>query len=67
MRDMDKAKEQLVDELVELRQRAAEREAAQMKDDFVSTEHLFLALVDASSSIRNLSFLQEGVSVTRLS
>ncbi|MGD2049019.1 MAG: Clp protease N-terminal domain-containing protein, partial [Chloroflexota bacterium] len=28
--------------------RAAEREAAKMKDDFVSTEHLFLALVDVS-------------------
>jgi ATP-dependent Clp protease ATP-binding subunit ClpB len=38
--------------------RAAEREAAKMKDDFVSTEHLFLALVDASPSIYNLSFLQ---------
>ena len=35
--------------------RAAEREAAKMKDDFVSTEHLFLALVDVAKDIRNLS------------
>lgn len=34
--------------------RAAEREAAKMKDDFVSTEHLFLALVDVAKDIRNL-------------
>ena len=37
--------------------RAAERESAKMKDEFVSTEHLFLALVDASSSIHSLKFL----------
>ncbi|MFN2190305.1 MAG: ATP-dependent Clp protease ATP-binding subunit, partial [Candidatus Promineifilaceae bacterium] len=35
--------------------RAAEREASKMKDDFVSTEHLFLALVDAAEKIRNLA------------
>jgi len=34
--------------------RAAERESAKMKDDFVSTEHLFLALVDVAKDIRNL-------------
>ncbi len=34
---------------------AAEREASKMKDDFVSTEHLFLALVDAARNIRNLA------------
>ena len=37
--------------------RAAEREAAKMKDEFVSTEHLFLALVEASSSINSLKYL----------
>jgi len=43
--------------------RAAEREASNMKDDFVSTEHLFLALVDAANSIRNLSpLMQAGIS-----
>lgn len=42
--------------------RAAEREASKMKDDFVSTEHLFLALVDAANSIRNLSpLMQAGI------
>ncbi|MGH2535953.1 MAG: ATP-dependent chaperone ClpB [Candidatus Promineifilaceae bacterium] len=35
--------------------RAAERQASQMKDDFVSTEHLFLALVDAAGQIRSLA------------
>jgi ATP-dependent Clp protease ATP-binding subunit ClpB len=35
--------------------RAAEREAAKMKDDYVSTEHLFLALVDIAKDIRNLA------------
>ncbi|MCI0394141.1 MAG: ATP-dependent chaperone ClpB, partial [Chloroflexi bacterium] len=39
--------------------RAAEREASKMKDDFVSTEHLFLALVDAAKDIRALSPLVE--------
>jgi ATP-dependent Clp protease ATP-binding subunit ClpB len=39
--------------------RAAEREAAKMKDDFVSTEHLFLALVDEAGAIRSLSPLVE--------
>lgn len=39
--------------------RAAEREASKMKDDFVSTEHLFLALVDVASRITNLSPLSE--------
>lgn len=39
--------------------RAAEREAARMKDEFVSTEHLFLALVDAAGQIRSLSPLTE--------
>ena len=39
--------------------RAAEREAQNMKDDFVSTEHLFLALVDVAGDIRNLSPLLE--------
>ena len=44
--------------------RAAEREAARMKDDYVSTEHLFLALVDVAKSIRHLSPLAE-VNVNR--
>lgn len=35
--------------------RAAEREASRMKDEFVSTEHLFLALVDAAVEIKALS------------
>ncbi|MDX1613017.1 MAG: ATP-dependent chaperone ClpB [Candidatus Promineifilaceae bacterium] len=39
--------------------RAAERQAGQMKDDFVSTEHLFLALVDAADQIRSLSPLAQ--------
>jgi ATP-dependent Clp protease ATP-binding subunit ClpB len=39
--------------------RAAEREAGRMKDDFVSTEHLFLALVEAAAESRSLSFLGE--------
>jgi ATP-dependent Clp protease ATP-binding subunit ClpB len=39
--------------------RSAEREASKMKDDFVSTEHLFLALVDAANDVRNLSPLVE--------
>ena len=39
--------------------RAAEREAAKMKDDFVSTEHLFLALVDGAKNIRDLAPLGE--------
>src|SRR5690606_13010049 len=39
--------------------RTAEREAAQMKDEYVSTEHLFLALVEAAGKIRALSFLRE--------
>jgi ATP-dependent Clp protease ATP-binding subunit ClpB len=39
--------------------RGAEREAAKMKDDFVSTEHLFLALVEAAGSIRDLAPLVE--------
>lgn len=37
--------------------RQAEREAAAMKDDYTSTEHLFLALVDSPS--RALAFLKE--------
>jgi ATP-dependent Clp protease ATP-binding subunit ClpB len=39
--------------------RAAEREASRMKDDFVSTEHLFLALIDAAANVRSLSPLTE--------
>jgi len=39
--------------------RAAEREAANMKDDYVSTEHLFLALVNAARDIRDLSILSK--------
>ena len=39
--------------------RAAEREASKMKDDFVSTEHLFLALIDAAANVRSLSRLAE--------
>ncbi len=37
--------------------RQAERDAAAMKDDYTSTEHLFLALVDSPS--RSLAFLKE--------
>jgi len=37
--------------------RQAERDAAAMKDDYTSTEHLFLALVDSPS--RSLTFLKE--------
>ncbi|MFW6184922.1 MAG: Clp protease N-terminal domain-containing protein, partial [Chloroflexota bacterium] len=39
--------------------REAEREADQMRDEYVSTEHLFLALVDEASNIRALRFLGE--------
>ncbi|MGB3712975.1 MAG: ATP-dependent chaperone ClpB [Candidatus Promineifilaceae bacterium] len=39
--------------------RSAEREASKMKDDYVSTEHLFLALVDVAGDVRNLSPLLE--------
>jgi ATP-dependent Clp protease ATP-binding subunit ClpB len=39
--------------------RASEREASKMKDDFVSTEHLFLALIDAAANVRNLAPLAE--------
>jgi ATP-dependent Clp protease ATP-binding subunit ClpB len=39
--------------------RQAEREAENMKDEYVSTEHLFLALVDAASNVRGLAFLRE--------
>jgi len=39
--------------------RQAEREASQMKDEFVSTEHLFLALVDSADQVRTLQFLPE--------
>ena len=42
--------------------RQAERDAAAMKDDYTSTEHLFLALVDSPS--RSLAFLKE-VGLTR--
>src|SRR5688500_2027453 len=43
--------------------RAAEREASQMNDEFVSTEHLFLALVDTAGQIRSLGVLKSaGVS-----
>jgi ATP-dependent Clp protease ATP-binding subunit ClpB len=44
--------------------RAAEREAAHMKDDFVSTEHLFLALVDVVDQVHSLAPLREA-GVTR--
>ncbi len=39
--------------------RQAEREAENIRDEYVSTEHLFLALVDAASSVRSLGFLRE--------
>ena len=39
--------------------RQAEREAEKMKDEYVSTEHLFLALVDAASNVRGIGFLRE--------
>ncbi len=39
--------------------RQAEREAAQMRDEYVSTEHLFLALVDAAERVRGLRFLSD--------
>jgi ATP-dependent Clp protease ATP-binding subunit ClpB len=39
--------------------RAAEREAAKMKDDYVSTEHLFLALVEMAGTVRDLAILAE--------
>ncbi len=39
--------------------RSAELEASRMKDDFVSTEHLFLALVDSAKSVRTLAPLKE--------
>jgi ATP-dependent Clp protease ATP-binding subunit ClpB len=39
--------------------RQAEREAENMKDEYVSTEHLFLALVDAASNVRAIGFLRE--------
>ncbi|MFZ0544977.1 MAG: Clp protease N-terminal domain-containing protein, partial [Candidatus Promineifilaceae bacterium] len=39
--------------------RSAEREASKMKDDFVSTEHLFLALVDVADKVKDLSPLVE--------
>jgi ATP-dependent Clp protease ATP-binding subunit ClpB len=39
--------------------RSAEREASKMKDEFVSTEHLFLALVEVAKDIRSLSPLVE--------
>src|SRR5690606_13211935 len=39
--------------------RQAEREAENIRDEYVSTEHLFLALVDAASNVRSLGFLRE--------
>ena len=33
---------------------AAEKEAQQLKDDFVSTEHLLLALIQVSSSAQKI-------------
>src|SRR5690606_12896706 len=39
--------------------RQAEQEAANMHDEYVSTEHLFLALVDVADSVRSLRFLRE--------
>jgi ATP-dependent Clp protease ATP-binding subunit ClpB len=39
--------------------RQAEQEASNMRDEYVSTEHLFLALVDAADSVRSLRFLRE--------
>jgi len=39
--------------------RQAEREASTMKDEYVSTEHLFLALVDAAGDVRSLRFLPD--------
>ena len=39
--------------------RQAEREASNMHDEYVSTEHLFLALVDAADNVRSLRFLKE--------
>jgi ATP-dependent Clp protease ATP-binding subunit ClpB len=39
--------------------RQAEREAENMKDEYVSTEHLFLALVDAANNVRTIGFLRQ--------
>ena len=39
--------------------RQAEREASNMKDEYVSTEHLFLALVDAAGDVRSFRFLSD--------
>ena len=36
--------------------RQAEREASNMRDEYVSTEHLFLALIDAAERVRSLRF-----------
>lgn len=44
--------------------RTAEREAANMKDEYVSTEHLFLAAVDAAEQNRALAFLKN-MGITR--
>ncbi len=38
--------------------RSAEREADRMKDEYVSTEHLFLALVDVAGEARSLAGLK---------
>ena len=37
----------------------AEREASDMKDDYVSTEHLLLALINAADRVRTLRFLPQ--------
>ena len=39
--------------------RQAEREASNMHDEYVSTEHLFLALVDGADKVRGLRFLSD--------
>ena len=39
--------------------RTAEKEAARMKDDYVSAEHLFLALIGAAGDSRSLAFVTE--------
>jgi len=39
--------------------REAEGQADKMKDEFVSTEHLFLALADAADRVRSIHFLKE--------
>ena len=39
--------------------RAAEREAGQLKDDYTSTEHIFLALLETAEQTPSLAFLRQ--------